>query len=175
VRTIVTPTGEQVVSVETISWMPATLAIRPLALRPETGANLTLEQSFQWVESMGGRTSNWGPYEIDADRYQRFIARKADLDSGAISYRAIGALTKNGAISNCGQSFARSSPIVGNRYLQPTPSPGENGTSKLALRYLKAGALANNAATNEGVFQAEGGNLYPSTPRAPGERIPNRR
>jgi hypothetical protein len=37
-------------------------------------------------------------------------------------------------------SFARSSPIVG-RFLQPTPSPGEAGTSKLAQRYLLAGAL----------------------------------
>jgi hypothetical protein len=37
VRTAVTPTGEYPVQIDTVSWMPATLEIRPLALRPEPG------------------------------------------------------------------------------------------------------------------------------------------
>src|SRR5262245_28661533 len=51
VRTAVTPIGEFPIAVDTISWLPASLSIRPLALRREPGANLTLDQTFQWVAS----------------------------------------------------------------------------------------------------------------------------
>ncbi|MFO0847701.1 MAG: hypothetical protein U0871_03935 [Gemmataceae bacterium] len=172
VRTAVTPTGEVPVAVDTVSWMPATLDIHPLRLRREPGVNLTLGQTLDWVASFNGKVSAWGPYEIDADRYSRFIARKNELESGAIEYRAIGALTRRGEVSNCGQSFARSSPIVGRRYLQPTPSPGENGTSKLAQRYLKVGALADDGATHPWLLPVMGADRYPITLRQPGERIP---
>src|SRR4051812_162617 len=37
VRTQVTPKGETPVAIDTISWMPKTLEIRPLALLPEPG------------------------------------------------------------------------------------------------------------------------------------------
>jgi hypothetical protein len=172
VRTEVNPGGERVVAVDTVSWMPATLRIRPFAVFPEPGVNLTLNQTFDWIASFNGRVSMWGPYEIDADRYSRFIARKGELESGEFQYRAVGAIRRDDKISNCGQSFARSSPIVGRRFLQPTPSPGENGTSDLARRYLRAGALQDNGATHEWLVPAVQANAYPSTSRRPGERIP---
>jgi len=117
----------------TISWMPATLNIRPLALRPEPGANLSQEESFRWAESLGLRTSVWGPFTITPERYEALLARKADLESGRISYRALGGFTKDAAVSNCGQSFPRAG-VVGQKYLQPTPLPGEQGTSLLVER-----------------------------------------
>lgn len=171
-RTAVTPSGEIPLSTDTISWMPATLNIRAFALRPETGVNLSLNETFEWISSFNGHASMWGPYEIDPDRYARFLARKADLDSGAFQYRAIGAFTRGGDVSNCGQSFARSSPIVGRKYFQPTPSPGENGTSQLAARYLRVGALQNNGATYPWLIPAIGADQYSLVARHPGERIP---
>lgn len=127
-----TPTGI-VVENNTISWMPANLNIRALALRPERGVNLTQEQTFGWTESVGMRTSVWGPFRITPERYEALMARKAELESGRFSYRALGGFTKDAPVSNCGQSFARAG-VVGQKFLQPTPLPGEQGTSLLVER-----------------------------------------
>src|SRR4051812_2089210 len=70
VRTVVTPAGEQILSEDNISWLPATLNVRPWALRAETGVNLTLQQTFDFMGSRRWqRVAVWGPYEITADRY----------------------------------------------------------------------------------------------------------
>jgi hypothetical protein len=173
VRTTGTPSGEMVASVDTVSWLPETKKVRPLALRPEPGKNLTLEETVELVRVNNGRISAWGPYEIDEYRYQRFIARKEELEGGKLLYRAIGGLTRNSPITNCGQSFARSSPIVGSRW-QPTPKPGEDGTSHLALRYLRVGALLNNGAEHPWLISAISADYFPVTYRKPGEQVPRR-
>jgi hypothetical protein len=82
------------------------------------------------------------------------------------------ARTRRDTVSNSGQSFARSSPVVGRRFLQPTPSPGENGTSKLAERHRRVGALADGGRTHPGLLPAVGADRYPMPPRQPGERVP---
>jgi len=130
-----TPAGP-VVENSTISWMPATLNIRPFALRPERGVNLTQEESLRWAESLGLRTSVWGPFEIPERRYELYLARKAELESGAIAYRATGAWTRDEPVSNCGQSFSRVT-TAGQYYQQPTPFPGEQGTSELVKRMVR--------------------------------------
>jgi hypothetical protein len=173
VRTVATPSGEMVASVDTVSWLPETKIVRPQALRPEPGKNLTLEETVELVQSNNGRISAWGPYEIDSYRYVRFIARKEELESGKLLYRAIGGLTRNSNVTNCGQSFAHSSPIVGRRW-QPTPKPGEDGTSHLALRYLRVGALLNNGAEHPWLLKSIGADYFPVTYRKPGERVPPR-
>lgn len=172
VRTRITPDGEVPVAVDTVSWMPATLRIRPLAFRRETGVNLTLADTFAWVASVGAHSSYWGPYEIDADRYAEVMARKEELESGTVKYRAIGALTYTKLVSNCGQSFARSSSSDVGKFLYPTPTPGETGTSVLARRYLEVGALHDGGATHPWLLPAMGADRSPAIERRPGERIP---
>jgi hypothetical protein len=172
VRTVITPAGEFPAAINTVSWMPATLSIRPLAIRPEQGVNLNLAETFAWVASFDGRVSCWGPYEIDAERYGRLVARKEQLETENFQYRAIGALTRRGDVSNCGQSFARSAPQVGRRYVQPTPNPGENGTSRLAVRFERLDAFIGGAVTHDWILPVIGANQYPFTRRQPGERVP---
>jgi hypothetical protein len=171
-RTVPTPAGEAVVESHTVSWLPATLRVRPLALRPEPGVNLTLQQTFDWVGSFAGRVSVWGPYEIGPDRYFPAVARKAELESGAVAYRAVGGFTRSAPVSNCGQSFSRAGPVVGKRFWQPTPAAGESGTTHLAERYLNAGAFLNPTVKHTALLPAIGADRYPVTPRTPGERIP---
>lgn len=130
-----TPDGP-VVENSTISWMPATLNIRPFALRPERGVNLTQEESLRWAESKGLRTSVWGPFEIPERRYYLYMARKAELESGEFAYRATGAWREGQPVSNCGQSFSRVT-TAGQYYVQPTPFPGEQGTSVLVDRMVR--------------------------------------
>lgn len=172
VRTVVTPAGEFPAAINTVSWMPASLHIRPLALRPEAGVNLNLAETFAWVRSFNGAVSCWGPYEIDAERYGRLVARKEQLENEGFQYRAVGALTRRGDVSNCGQSFARSTPQVGDRYVQPTPSPGENGTSILALRLARAGAFVGGPVTHDWILCVIGADKYYFIRRQPGERVP---
>jgi hypothetical protein len=171
VRTVVTPAGEFPAAINTVSWMPASLRIRPLALRPDPGVNLNLAETFAWVRSFNGAVSSWGPYEINAELYGRLVARKEQLDTGEIQYRAIGALSRRSEISNCGQSFARSSPQVGRR-LQPTPNPGENGTSILALRYERLGAFIGGPVTHDWILCAIGADKFQFVRRRPGELVP---
>lgn len=130
-----TPDGP-VVENSTISWMPATLNIRPFALRPERGVNLTQEESLRWAESKRLRTSVWGPFEIPERRYYLYMARKAELESGEFAYRATGAWREGQPVSNCGQSFSRVT-TAGQYYVQPTPFPGEQGTSVLVDRMVR--------------------------------------
>lgn len=162
-----TPSGP-VVESHTVSWMPATLHIRPLALRPEPGVNLTQEESLRWAESHGLRTSVWGPFTITPERYAAVLARKADLESGRISYRALGGFTRDAAVSNCGQSFTRAG-VVGRKYLQPTPLPGERGTSLLVERGLTT--APHPVAEHPELLPAIVAPGYNVVPRQPGERI----
>jgi hypothetical protein len=70
----------------TISWLPQTLVIRPLALRPEAGINLGLHESIAWARQYCASLSIWGPYEITPCLYERALARAAELESGCIRY-----------------------------------------------------------------------------------------
>lgn len=171
-RTVPTPTGEAVAETHTVSWLPATLRVRPLAVRPEPGVNLTLAETFAWVGSFGGRVSAWGPYQIGPDRYYPAVERKAELESGGIAYRAVGGFTRDAAVSNCGQSFSRAGPVVGRQFLQPTPLPGITGTAQLVNRYNRAGAFIDPSVRHTELLPAIGADRYPLTPRQVGPRSP---
>ena len=159
------------VQADTISWMPATLHIRPLAVRPEPGVNLSLAETLAWAAAVSSRVSVVGPFEIDADRYARLTARKAELQSGAIRYRAAGGPTRQSPVSNCGQSFPRASPVVGRRFLQPTPEPGEHGATRLAARYVRSGAFVDPAVTHPWLLPAMGVDPTAVVRRFPGEWV----
>jgi hypothetical protein len=51
---------------QSISWMPRSLDIRVMARLPEPGANLTVEDSLRWADSVGAYTTMWGPFEVRA-------------------------------------------------------------------------------------------------------------
>jgi hypothetical protein len=73
----------------TISWMPATLDIRPLAMRPEPGTNLSLHDTFRDVLRHDERVSVWGPYEVSPGFFYRFKVQKEFLESGQIGYQCV--------------------------------------------------------------------------------------
>jgi hypothetical protein len=181
-RTLLTHTWATVVRVgpagvqsDTISWMPATLDIRPLAVVPEPGVNLTLADTFAWVRSWDGAVSVWGPFEVRADKHRRFLARKAELDGGGVRYRALGSVSRDDlSISNCGQSFTRVFSVIGRKYVQPTPLPGKTGTSLLAERVIENGLVIDPAADHGWVLPLAGVDPAAVTRRRPGDRVPRR-
>lgn len=149
VKTTRDANGNLLVRADTISWLPATLRIHPLALRREPGMNLNSEDTLAWARSVNSRIAVLGPYEIDREHYDRLRARRRELESGAVSYRALGGLTRKAPVSNCGQSFTRAEPVVGRRYWQPIPQPGERGVARLAARYVRAGAFVAPHVTHD--------------------------
>lgn len=163
--------GTPLLELNTISWMPATLKIRPLALQTEPGVNLSLDETFAWIDSIQAEVSIWGPFAISESQYVNFLRRKNMLESGQVAYRASGGTRRDLHISNCGQSFTRTSEFVGYRY-QPTPSPGERGTSILVRRYLREGAIQPVTHPFD-IFARELGFTRPNTTRRnAGERVP---
>jgi hypothetical protein len=89
------------VEAHTISWLPETLDIRLVRLRPETGRNFDLETTLTAVEEMGDRVSLWGPYQIRKELYDRALIQIGRLQSGAVGYKAVDALYRTSNASNC--------------------------------------------------------------------------
>jgi hypothetical protein len=89
------------IEAHTISWMPQSLDIVVLCLRPERGINLDLASSLRWAESVGSRVSMWGPYEIQKELYDRARAQEARLNSGTVLYKALDGRFRPGTASNC--------------------------------------------------------------------------
>jgi hypothetical protein len=84
-----------------ISWMPASLQIRPFAIRPEPGVHLDLPTTLRFVHCEGERISVWGPYEISGCLYEHAVRQKAHLESGQVQYRAIDPVIRRDTISDC--------------------------------------------------------------------------
>jgi hypothetical protein len=76
------------VEAHTISWLPATLEIRP-SLRVVPGVNLSLQETLRYVLAQGEHVSQWGPYECKANLYYRFLVQKDFLESGRVGYQLV--------------------------------------------------------------------------------------
>ena len=112
----------------------------------------------------------WGPYEIDATRYELAVIQRQFLESGAVRYRAIDSFTRNIWIEHCVHAVTYADPIL-KQIVQPVIQVGEPGTSRLAARYLRSGAFIGGAVTHDWVLPAIGADRYPVIRRYPGERI----
>jgi hypothetical protein len=85
----------------TISWLPASMAVVPVRLRPEPGKNLDLKATFKWVKSVDAHDSAWGPYQIQKGLYERALAQIQALNSGKIAYKAIDLRFRGRGATNC--------------------------------------------------------------------------
>lgn len=92
--------GEPTVEEATISWMPASLDIRTLARKPEEGANLALHFTIEEMLRNDERVSVWGPYEVCAGFYHRFLVQKQFLESGRIGYQCIDSFGEAARLGN---------------------------------------------------------------------------
>lgn len=90
VKTVETAGGvPQVAEVHTISWMPASLEIRPWRFTPEPGRNLELHETVRMALGQREHVAMWGPYEIQPQLYRRFLLQKAFVESGRVGYQCI--------------------------------------------------------------------------------------
>jgi hypothetical protein len=121
--------------VHTISWMPATLVIRPLHLRPEAGVNLDLATTLRVAAGRGWRVTAWGPFAVDGDYYQKFVAQQALLDAGGRTYQAIDPPCRSG-VSNCFHAVAEVEPDADRLFGHPIFLYG-NAASRRIVRALE--------------------------------------
>jgi hypothetical protein len=96
--------GASAVEEQTISWLPASLDIRPGSFRVEPGANFALHFTIEEVLRHGERVSVWGPYEVGPGLAYRFQVQKGFLESGRVGYQcidSIGEAARTGAGCDC--------------------------------------------------------------------------
>jgi hypothetical protein len=87
----------------TISWLPATLKVRPSAIHPEPGVNLTLQKTLEWCAANRMETKQLGPYQISQDLWNLAFRRFDQLESGGMQYRASDLFNagRSGGVCNC--------------------------------------------------------------------------
>jgi hypothetical protein len=90
----------QVTEVHTISWMPATLDIRPYRCWVEKGTNLDLCTTIKEALRHRERVSLWGPYETWQGLYRRFETQRAFLDAGMIGYQCTDGFGEAARVAN---------------------------------------------------------------------------
>lgn len=93
-----------IIEEHTISWMPATLKIKPWRFKVEEGADLDLHFTIQEMLRNKERVVMWGPYETWHGLYRRFLVQKNFMDSGEVGYQCIdtvGEAARTGAGCDC--------------------------------------------------------------------------
>ncbi len=92
---------QQRVEAFTLSWMPQTMEVHTIRLRPEEGVNVELLPTLAWARDCGALVSMWGPYQIEKELYDRAVCRYWQLQSGGVKYKAIDTGYRTAAVSNC--------------------------------------------------------------------------
>jgi hypothetical protein len=149
----------------TISWVPRTLQVRTLALRPECGANLDLDGTFRWVQTEARRTSMWGPYQIDRGLYIAALGQIRLLESGQVVYKANDVGYPTDQVSNC--IHAVSSIVEGHRPRVVITAWGETASFRVTEQLMPW--VQQPCVTHTWVSNALGVNRYPIIYRQTGE------
>lgn len=147
------PDGSMHLESLTISWLPETLRVRVLALRPEVGRNFTLEETFAFMAGPRERNFLWGPYEIDAHRYAEAVARKAWLDSGTARYRVNNWFGLAESSPHCLRAVDETHPEVAPRW-RITPCYGQWGMAHYAAALVEKGIARKPCADAEWLLPA---------------------
>ncbi|VTU00605.1 Uncharacterized protein OS=Planctomyces brasiliensis (strain ATCC 49424 / DSM 5305 / JCM 21570 / NBRC 103401 / IFAM 1448) GN=Plabr_4392 PE=4 SV=1 [Gemmataceae bacterium] len=147
----------------TISWMPATLDIRPNNFRVEPGVNLDLHTSIREMLKHDERVAMWGPFEIWHGAYQRFMTQKAFIDSGAIGYQCIDSLgeaARTGNGSDCIHAITDMDPFY-SRSRYPLSFFGIGASRHAVRQILSRGAVIDPDRTHDCLIPLLGLDQYP--------------
>jgi hypothetical protein len=166
VRASIDDQSRQVCRVEafTISWYPATLRIRPWVLRPEPGVNLELHDTIRLVLHHKEEVAVWGPYEISQELFARYVAQKAQLESGVMQYQTIDPIRLCSNVIDCIHAVSDVDPISDwRRY--PLGRGGEIASQQIVNMIHCRGRVLNPGQNNDWLLAALGLNQYPLVPR----------
>jgi hypothetical protein len=155
----------------TISWMPADMKVRALRLFPKEGVNLDLETTLAHALERQ-RVSEWGPFQISKTIYDRAVERKAQLDSGAVRYKAIDPNfgPRAATVSDCIHGISDIDPENGRRYYTETRRFGEAASHWLGYQFVTRGQRVNQSENLDWLNERLKLDNYPIVRRPPPER-----
>lgn len=157
----------------TISWLPGDGDVKPQKPRAVAGKNHSLEETFAVMAGHRAQVSYWGPFEIDAERYERAAEQLRWLESGGVRYRVFDTFRRKKHVAHCVHAVTYADPVLA-RHFQPVLRVGEPGTSNLAAKYAKSGAFVGGSTTHDWVAAVLGIDQTGAIQREPGERIRRR-
>ncbi|MCI0376869.1 MAG: hypothetical protein L0215_04635 [Gemmataceae bacterium] len=132
--------GKKDIVAKTISWMPASGVIVPAKLRPEPGANFSLERSLEWAADLKLAVIAWGPIPVQQELFDLAERRIALLESGKVGYKMVD--LGNGAGLNCIHAV---SGLVPGEALATGTARGEQA-SLLVLQHFRRWFLSDEPA-----------------------------
>ena len=151
---------------QTISWLPVAIDIRPLDLLVEPGVNLDLHASLREALKRCERVSLWGPYEVRAELYRHFVARKCELETGRVGYQVVdvvGEAALGGGV-NCIHAVTQADPAFGRG---PVLEFGDDAGSAIAASLIERGAVVCPAQAHDWLIPALGLAQCPIVRRTP--------
>jgi hypothetical protein len=154
------PPDRWVYQIDTISWVPASLVVRTLKLRPERGANLTLKETLAFAQKHHEHVSVWGPFEAPAFIYCEFMTQKARLESGRVLYQCIDSLSNPETVSDCIHSLTDMD-RMNSRSAYPLSRFGDEAASEFVKVIKGRGRFIAEGPCVEFAYQALGLQCYP--------------
>jgi hypothetical protein len=149
--------GVPVIESHTISWLPANLRIRLLALLPEPGHNFDLHTTLRYALDDQQRVSLWGPYQISPELYYLALTQVNLLESGQVRYKAIDTGYPSDRVSNCIHAIGS----IAEGYRVRVLSPGWGETASFVLLERFAPWIVDCNLTHPWVASALGLTCYP--------------
>jgi hypothetical protein len=135
----------------TISWMPATLDIRPLAVLAEPGANFDLHTTLRWTQCNRMAVAQWGPYQTTPEVYGMALGQKARLESGKIFYKArdpsVGPRTRR--VSNCIHALTDLEGVESRLYNPSVLRFGQAASEYIVRQFLDRGWLVHTCTRHD--------------------------
>jgi hypothetical protein len=157
----------QVDEVHTISWLPATLEVRPFRFWVEKGSNLDVDTTLKTVLHNGEHVSMWGPYETWHGLYDRFLTQAAFLESGVIGYQCtdeIGEAARTGMGCDCFHAISDVDPEFDRREY-PLIFYGYRASQNIVRQISERPILIHPEQTHDWLIPALGLDHYPITHR----------
>jgi hypothetical protein len=147
----------------TISWLPATLDVRPFSFCVEPGANLALHVTIEEMLRHEERVSVWGPYEVRPGLVYRFQVQKAFMESGRVGYQAIdsiGEAARTGAGCDCIHAITDMDPLF-DRTQYPLSYFGESASLNIVRQIHTRSIIICPQADHGWLLPLLGLNKYP--------------
>jgi hypothetical protein len=155
VRAETRPDGTVHLEQFTISWLPATLIVRPCKIRSEPGVNLDLYQTLKFMSGSWQRIALWGPYEVCEEHYRSAANHRMKLDSGAITYRVFDFTCISPDVHHCIHAVTRADPAF-QQMAPPILWFGSISTAVTASALVRSGLVINPLLTHDWLLPALG-------------------
>jgi len=137
-----TPAAAHTISeVRCISWLPSSLRIQLLRLRPEPGKNLSLEETNRWARDLDAQITMWGPFQIKKVLYDMAVLQAERLNRKELGYKALDWRFREGAAVSC--SHAVSDLDTTQPLLETGPAHG-NEASLMVLHHFQRYMIPSN-------------------------------